>query len=538
MLASSTQGGAADAIRRTLDGGLRRIDRPPDAPGGATTVGGVISADGTILIALDSASPDVLDELLRRGRLPHLRTLLADSTTRPVETPVGTYVGSLWYSFAAAAPPSHTGMYCWEQVPPGQYRTRKNRPAELPSEPFWSTIARAGCRTAAVDLPLSALRQTSPAVQVVDWGTHRSPTTFTTNPPELAARVAERHGEHPLPKRCDSPRPRMEDWVVFRDQLTAGVAAKGRLAADLLGEESWDLFAVGFSELHCAGHQAWHLHDPAHPRHVPSERDAVGDPIADTYEAIDHAVGELLASVPSSTRALVLLSHGMGPHYDATHLIDPVLRRLDRRGTLAQLADSAWLRLPWGLRRRWSGRYDSPWRGTLRTSALPWSPARRRFFHVPNNDAHAGVRVNLEGREPDGQVPAKSYDAVCDLLVERLSELRNPDTGERVAARVDRLDRHAGPRADALPDIVIEWSFASPVDRVASDAVGVVTVRSRPGRSGDHRPGGRLITRGGSASTDSVGIEDIGHLVADGFGLDLAHRRDAPTGAPPAHDQR
>ena len=47
------------------------------------------------------------------------------------------------------------------------------------------------------------------------------------------------------------------------------------------------------------------------------------------YRALDRALGELLASVDDDTTVVVLLSHGMGPHYEGDHLLGEILQRLD-----------------------------------------------------------------------------------------------------------------------------------------------------------------------------------------------------------------
>ena len=49
-----------------------------------------------------------------------------------------------------------------------------------------------------------------------------------------------------------------------------------------------------FGESHAAGHQFWHHHDPAHPRHRPQVADRLGDPLVRVYERLDAAVADHL----------------------------------------------------------------------------------------------------------------------------------------------------------------------------------------------------------------------------------------------------
>ena len=56
-------------------------------------------------------------------------------------------------------------------------------------------------------------------------------------------------------------------------------------------------------------------------------RAQVGDPLHQVYEKMDQVLSDHLAEVDEETTVLVLLSHGMGPHYDGTHLLPEILRR-------------------------------------------------------------------------------------------------------------------------------------------------------------------------------------------------------------------
>src|SRR6056297_1190145 len=44
--------------------------------------------------------------------------------------------------------------------------------------------------------------------------------------------------------------------------------------------------------------------------------------------------------------------------------------------------------------------------------------------------AELGIRINLSGREPDGVVPAATYEAIRDELIELLESVETPDRSE------------------------------------------------------------------------------------------------------------
>ena len=242
--------------------------------------------------------------------------------------------------------------------------------------------------------------------------------------------------------------------------LLAGVDAKARLAEHYLAQGGgWDLFATVFAESHCAGHQFWAAHDTSNPRHEAQGARELGDPLRDVYVSIDAAIGRLLAQTSEDTTVFVLASHGMGPHYDATYLLDEILRRLYSRAAAparaaTQAAESVWRWIPAGLRRR-LGALRKRVRSTLVDAATHQEQARLPCFATPNNDVCGGIRINLAGREPEGKIqPGAEYDAFCRTLADDLHGFVNVGTGRPLVRRVlrtsdlfrgERLQEPAGP---------------------------------------------------------------------------------------------
>ncbi|SEP73031.1 alkaline phosphatase family protein [Natrinema salaciae] len=65
-----------------------------------------------------------------------------------------------------------------------------------------------------------------------------------------------------------------------------------------------------------------------------------------------------------------------------------------------------------------------------------------------------GVRINLEGREPDGRVPTGAYETVREELIEALSAVRTPEGDPMFEAVEPRETYFEGPHVDEAPDIV------------------------------------------------------------------------------------
>jgi predicted AlkP superfamily phosphohydrolase/phosphomutase len=487
------------------------------------------AAPKVLFVGLDAMDGELALGWAEAGLLPALATLRERAAWGEVDNPDGFYVGGLWPSFVTATTPARHGQYCWKQFDPDSYLDLDPPYDDGDAEPWWRALDRAGREVAIVDLPRTLCVPDSHALQIHDWGTHDALAPgFVTSPPELAAEILERYGADPVGVCNRAPRAEARHYRELLARLKRRIQVKRALARDLMGRWSWDLFALGFGDAHCIAHQCWHVHDASHPRHDAAIAAEVGDPLLHVYRALDAALAELCAAAGHETLLIVLLSHGVGPHYDGDHLIDEALARIERRlrhGRSLTLAE----RLAFALRTR--GRPRPKVAGRFRR----WPErAFRKSFRVPNNEAFAGIRINLEGREPHGRIrPGGELDAYCEALERELMLLRNGATGEPVFLRVERCDRlYEGPRLALLPDLLAEWSRASEIPSLESPTIGRVEGRYAGVRTGDHRPQGLFLaagaglTRGRVAS--AVSVMDFGPTIAARLGVELRDVDGAP----------
>jgi predicted AlkP superfamily phosphohydrolase/phosphomutase len=484
---------------------------------------------------------DALDDLLVRrwaadGALPTFRRLMAEGTWATTLNPVGLYVGALWASFSTGVSPARHGRYCHHQIRPGTYDAKLFLAQDLRAEMFWTALSRAGRRVAVVDVPKAPLTPNLNGIQLVDWGTHDPDpgSTFVTWPPELAADVTTRFGGDPVGP-CDRVPRTPEALRALRDNLIRRIETKGRLACHYLSRGNWDLFLTVFNDPQCAGHQFWHLHDPEHPKFDRRMAHALGDPVRDVYSAIDAAMGSIIEAAGPETAVLVYGSHGMGPNYGGTFLLDEVLRRVEAarlplaglRRRAASAARWVWEHTPFRL-----GKLPGPVAQRLRDqlgAALPTLDVSgtRRCFQVPNNDAWGAIRVNLVGREPAGRVrPGAEYDRFCAQLAQDLRDLVDADSGRPFVRRIVRTDEVYPRRPDDdLPDLLIEWQHDRPIGAVTSPLVGTVRGRYTGVRTGDHRPDGWVIACGPVRAAGTIQrqleVEDLAPTIAALLGVAL-----------------
>jgi predicted AlkP superfamily phosphohydrolase/phosphomutase len=478
---------------------------------------------GVLYLGLDACDPDVVRDGARTGALPTFRALLERGAVARVVNPPALYVGAVWPSFWTSRSPARHGRYCYRQIVPGTYRERSVSADDVRDPPFWSALGAAGRSTAVFDVPKTSPDPTIRGEHVVDWGTHDpDPPGLRTQPPGLADEVRAAIGATPMPP-CDQVRRTAADWRRFADGLLDRIRRRERWIDGRLAQD-WDAVIACHTESHCAGHQAWHLHDARHERHDAALAAETGDVLLEVYRALDASVGRLLAHA-GERRVMVHLSHGMGPHHDGTAALDEMLERLEPhlppgrpvslKGRLARVVDRP-------RTRRWSRKVLCRFGRPL---PIPSGRAARLSFLVPNNEAWAGIRVNVVGREPTGRVPAGSaLDAFLAALCERLAEVRNAATGEPVFDRIERTrDLYAGPREGALPDVVARWRRDQPIEALLHPQAGRTEGRFKGFRTGDHREEGLVLTTGpgvrAGLASEPVRVEDLGPTLCSWLGV-------------------
>ncbi len=503
-------------------------------------------ADRLLMLALDAGDPSLIRRWAAEGHLPTFARLLRGGAVRPIDTPAGVLEGAVWPTLISGVSPATHAMISYLQLRPGTYDlTWGIRADRLAVPTFYERLSRAGKRVVVVDVPFDRPVPGLNGLQLVNWGAHDGLWSWARSswPAELVDDVARRFGNHPVPT-CDREGRTRADYLELREALLRGVAKKVEVLQHLMAEGApWDLFFGVFSESHCAGHQCWHFLDPGHPRHDGAAPAALVDIVRDVYAAIDAGLGRLLEAAPPGAHTLVLLSHGMGPYYAGSHLIDDVLERLgvnpehpgnarlpSREEAVAGVGRGAWAArrlVPPELRAR--AKAGAP--GRLARALWHWTHPevnpwpRMRAFAVPTNNMTGAIRINLAGRENDGTVqPGTEYHALCSELSEAFLALDNADTGRPAVRWVRRADElYDGPRLAELPDLFIEWEHDRPIATLRSPRIGTVSRPHRGSRTGDHLAGGLVIGHGPRLAGLAAGglrTLDVAPTILDFFGLD------------------
>jgi predicted AlkP superfamily phosphohydrolase/phosphomutase len=499
-----------------------------------------------VFLGIDAASSDLLQRWGHDGALPTFQALLSKSLMGFTMSTPGLFVGSTWPTCYTGVNPGKHGSHSLQQLKPGTYELYSTFAGEtVKREPFWNHLSRAGRKVAILDVPLTSLSQNLNGIQLVEYGAHDAHSGFLTWPHSLATDVEKRFGppcSHPIRGDCDAKRD-PDGVAAFRNTLIERIARKTELTKYFLHKDEWDFFAQVFTESHCIGHQCWHLHDSTHQWHDAKIANIVGDPIKDVYKAIDTAIGKILKEIDDKTTVIVLVSHGMGQtnvpygflEKLLLHLKVAVPPRINTNGSTGLLIRQRLLAF---LSRIWE-KIPSKIQKFLIPMMYPISQklysvpcprvdrAAGKCFSLHDTPSHAGIRINLIGREPEGKVqPGPEYQQFCDELENDLLGIINVETGKPVVKRVIRTaDYYFGDYLAHLPDLLVEWDEEDPIPAVFSEKFGKVSTSFWHPRTGHHRPGGMFLAFGPSVQPGflnrTVSIMDFAPTIAQLLNVSL-----------------
>ncbi|WP_282605475.1 alkaline phosphatase family protein [Pelagibius sp. Alg239-R121] len=464
-------------------------------------------------ISICSGDKDLIAKWVASGDLPNIEGLLQTGLIGETTGLPGVYVGAHWPSFITACTPATNRVHSWEQLKPGTYDNYRCKAGDHMQKPqFWEVLSEAGVRSCVLDIPHSRISPDINGLQTVEWGAHDAAYGFRASSNALRQEIVSQYGLHPVSGNSDADRP-IHELDRFADELVRGARMKGELSEDFVLRENWDFFAQVFTEAHCGGHLLWHLHDPDHIRHPEAVEAGVGDRLKDVYVAIDEGIGRILDRLDEDTTVIFLANHGIGPKYNADFLLPDILIALgvaapadipvEEPGAIDHVDDfitKAWQQLPVSFRDSVQPLRDRI-RGAIHTEKTPppkIKPSEGKCFFVRNNTAHAGIRVNLVGREPNGQIrPGAEYDAFLEELTSDLKGIINLDTGRAIVSNVYRCDDvYDGPERDHLPDLFVDWTNDAPIENLCSNKIGHVSGSYNYCRTGEHRPDGLFVVKG------------------------------------------
>jgi len=373
------------------------------------------------VFGLDCAAPEVVfgDE-----RLVNLRRLMDAGTYGRLESVYPPITVPAWMCMCTSQDPGSLGVYGFRNRVDYSYdKLGFANSASIKALAIWDQLAREGKRSIIMGVPPNYPPRKINGISIGCFLTPDATKNDFTHPPALKTKIHELVGEYPVDvKHFRTDR---KDWL--KDEIFKMSEKHWKVVHWLLKEQEWDYFHyvdIGLDRMH---HGFWNYFDEKHVLFEPGN--PYQNAIPDYYLWLDEQIGKALELLDNDTVVLVVSDHG------AQRLDGGIAMNewLIREGLLVLNQYPAAL-TPFD-------KLDVNW-----TKTRVWS----------EGGYYARVFFNLEGREPQGVLPANQYEEFQDEMRAKIESIPD-DKGRPLKSLVFKpKDLYQNVR-NVAPDLIVHF---------------------------------------------------------------------------------
>jgi len=477
-------------------------------------------ATKTLIIGLDGATFDLIFPWVEQGKLPNLSKLMKEGAYGELKSVPNMISPAAWSSFMTGKNPGKHGIYFFLERVPRSYDSRLVNASDREGKTMWELLSEEGQSVGVMNVPMSYPVKKVNGFWISGFDAPGIDSIGAIYPPELSKELKENCGKYIIAVGIDSDvKSRRMDLVLkkIHDQIDM----KARAAFYLFDNYPCDHFTFVFTATDTVQHHFWkYIPELDVPPPFP---DKFTNAIYSVYERMDDILGQFVSKIDEDTVIVIVSDHGGGFAQHGPEYINPLFERLGLLHFIGQKAGASGLKrlssrlvgqlLALGgkaVNRKVKEKLVRIFPKTvdklisrLTYSDIDW--ASTQAFADCGLLWRPEIWINLKGREPEGTVePGEEYEGLRETLIEIFSSLTDPDTGEKVVARVDkREDIYHGPYVEKAADLLITWRFNFPISGLCYEHKGerIVLDDATIGQShsivtGTHRPNGIFIASG------------------------------------------
>ena len=375
-----------------------------------------------MIIGLDCAEPSLV--LGRyRDQLPTLSALADAGAYGRLESVVPPITVPAWSCMMSSRTPGDLGIYGFRNRADHSYDGLFIANGAAVKEPrLWDLLGRRGKHSIVLGVPGTFPVKPLNGVMVSCFLTPSVESQYTF-PPALRNEVEDVVGEYLF----DCTEFRTEDKVDLLRQIYEMTDKRFKLADHLLSTKPWDLFAMVEMGTDRIYHGFWKDMDPEHRKHLPGG--PYEDAILDYHVHVDGLLANLLRHADDETAVLVVSDHGA--------------KRMD-----GGIRINEWLRQEGLL----GLEHEPEGRSSTRDCGIDWS--RTKVW--AEGGYYSRVFLNVEGREPNGTIPAADYERFRDELAQRICAIPD-ELGNPIPTKVFRPEDVYPEIKGVAPDLIVHF---------------------------------------------------------------------------------
>ncbi|MFN8375973.1 MAG: alkaline phosphatase family protein [Anaerolineae bacterium] len=374
-----------------------------------------------VVLGLDCAGPQLVFDAFKAD-LPVMSKLASEGTWGRLESCIPCITVPAWASMLSSRDPGVIGVYGFRNRPDHSYRKMTTADgAAIKVKRVWDYVGEAGKQSMVMGVPQTYPVRPLNGHLISDFLTPNSESAFTY-PAILKSEVLNLAPNYPF----DVKDFRTEDKSGLLQRIYDLTETQFKVAQHNMKTKPWDFFMwvnMGTDRIH---HGFWRYYDPQHRLYEPGN--ALETAIRDYYRAVDGMIGKLIELIDDAV-LLIVSDHGV--------------TRMD-----GGICINEWL---W--RSGWLALKNTPTEGQIVAfdeSNVDWE----RTKAWASGGYYGRVFLNVQGREPQGVIPADAYEAVCDELAAAIRAIPD-DKGQALKTQVFKPKDIYSQVGNIAPDLIV-----------------------------------------------------------------------------------
>lgn len=467
-----------------------------------------------LIIGLDGATFDIIQPMVKAGRLPTFERLMRHGAYGNLKSTVLPITPPAWTSFMTGKNPGKHGVFAFYTQSRTSYETQMATGLSIKAKKIWDYLDSE--HIGLIDIPLTFPPEEINGYMISGWPVPSEESIFTY-PPGLHTEIIREVGSYMMDTTIISVHTQMAPTETLRHLYMYTDSRKDASLYLIEKKGPFDIFVVVFRGTDFLQHVAFKFLDEEYRRKNPDISKKFHDVLFQFYERMDTVVADLMRVMGEDAVTILMSDHGAGPLKKKFY----INRWLKQEGFLSLKRGNS----STGMHVREKPLADILQRlgASYLNFFMPSAIKRLRIPYLKPYVKHPSclidwkktkafanltwpdeiIRINMEGREPEGAVSQRDYEHIREEIIKRLTDVKDPETGQKIIDKAyKREEAYHGPYVQDAPDILVLTRDTSYVFSPALDD-GDLFERPEDPRA-PHRMDGIFIIKGPDIKSGQV----------------------------------
>jgi predicted AlkP superfamily phosphohydrolase/phosphomutase len=469
-----------------------------------------------LVIALGEATFDLITPWVEEGELPAFKKFFEEGTTGDLKSSIPMMTPQMWGNIITGKNPGYHGLFdFWQRGNDGKFKETNG--SQIKVKPIWKILSENGLTSGIVNVPFTYPPQKINGFMISGEdapGTHSS----IAYPNKIYNEIVEKFGRYRLKDIFPGGR-KKEDYLKLVEE---DVNKQTDVLEYLVSEKNWDFFLTFYSATAITQHYFWK---------DMMDNNKYKDVIKTAYKSLDSAINRLCDASGRNTTVFLISECGAGPLTSGIQINTwlqkegflnfknsngtPIkqkthsARNFLMRSKIADFRKNVQGYIPKSL--FYFANKNMHWLKSWIQTYLAGSDINWNKTFAFSRGKEGDIFINVKGRDPNGIVEQDQYENVRDQIINKLSSLIDPSTGEKAVNKIYKREQlYSGPYTEFAPDLLIEWvndAYMPTESDKNKDSIFVERWRENMNwpTSGSHRKNGILLAKGpGIAKNKSI----------------------------------